>query len=206
MLALARFRPEHRGPTAQATSATAIFEPSGSTEISTPHINHPSKPSTKRNTPNFRSFAGVHRATVRQDVSRHVPLLRQCHHYPQSRWLSHIRQVLHRTSSCSDASWPNKQYDTCHTFTAAHLSLTFQVASSPSNPYPDVKSQKAFEKGLLEKTAKQTGDILLYDSRIVTYKTESDVMMYLVSSIDENEILLYQSLLCLRDSLHLLFK
>ena len=58
----------------------------------------------------------------------------------------------------------------------------------------------------MEKTAKQTGDILLYDGRIVTYKTESDVMMYLVSSIDENEILLYQSLLCLRDSLHLLFK
>ena len=69
-----------------------------------------------------------------------------------------------------------------------------------------MKSQKAFEKGLLEKTAKQNGDILLYDGRIVTYKTESDVMIYLVSSIDENEILLYQTLLCLRDSLHLLFK
>ncbi|EOO03250.1 putative coatomer subunit zeta protein [Phaeoacremonium minimum UCRPA7] len=94
-------------------------------------------------------------------------------------------------------------------YTAPHHAPTpaGQTSTPSSNsPYPDVKSQKAFEKGLLEKTAKQTGDILLYDGRIVTYKTESDVMMYLVSSIDENEILLYQSLLCLRDSLHLLFK
>ncbi|RYO91968.1 hypothetical protein DL766_002321 [Monosporascus sp. MC13-8B] len=79
--------------------------------------------------------------------------------------------------------------------------------SGPSNnPYPDLKSQKAFEKGLLEKTAKQTGDIILYDNRIVLYKTESDVMMYVVGGVDENEILLYNVILSLRDSLHLLFK
>ncbi|KAK1973087.1 clathrin adaptor complex small chain [Colletotrichum eremochloae] len=74
------------------------------------------------------------------------------------------------------------------------------------NPYPDVKSQKAFEKGLLEKTAKQTGDIILYDNRIVLYKMESDVMMYVVGGVDENEVLLYNVILALRDSLHLLFK
>ncbi|KAF5003787.1 hypothetical protein FDECE_9682 [Fusarium decemcellulare] len=78
-------------------------------------------------------------------------------------------------------------------------------ASSSGNPYPDVKSQKAFEKGLIEKTAKQTGDIILYDNRIVLYKMESDVMMYVVGSVDENEILLYNTVLALRDSLHLLF-
>ncbi|OHE95753.1 clathrin adaptor complex small chain [Colletotrichum orchidophilum] len=75
-----------------------------------------------------------------------------------------------------------------------------------SSPYPDVKSQKAFEKGLLEKTAKQTGDIILYDNRIVLYKMESDVMMYVVGGVDENEVLLYNVILALRDSLHLLFK
>ncbi|KAK2611395.1 hypothetical protein N8I77_004735 [Diaporthe amygdali] len=74
------------------------------------------------------------------------------------------------------------------------------------NPYPDVKSQKAFEKALLDKTAKQTGDILLFDGRIVLYKSESDVMLYLVGSVDENEVLLYNAILALRDSLHLLFK
>ena len=78
--------------------------------------------------------------------------------------------------------------------------------TSSSNPYPDVKSQKAFEKGLIEKTAKQTGDIILYDNRIVLYKLESDVMMYVVGNVDENEILLYNTVLALRDSLHLLFK
>jgi coatomer subunit zeta len=53
---------------------------------------------------------------------------------------------------------------------------------------------------------KQTGDIILYDNRIVLYKMESDVMMYVVGGLDENEILLYNVILALRDSLHLLFK
>ncbi|PHH83860.1 hypothetical protein CDD83_2905 [Cordyceps sp. RAO-2017] len=79
-------------------------------------------------------------------------------------------------------------------------------ASASTNPYPDLKAQKAFEKGLIDKTAKQTGDIILYDSRIVLYKLESDVMLYVVGNQDENEILLYNTVLALRDSLHLLFK
>ncbi|ETS87293.1 hypothetical protein PFICI_01121 [Pestalotiopsis fici W106-1] len=78
--------------------------------------------------------------------------------------------------------------------------------ASEKSPYADVKSQKTFEKGLLEKTAKQTGDIILYDNRIVLYKMESDVMMYVVGSVNENEVLLYNVILALRDSLHLLFK
>lgn len=35
---------------------------------------------------------------------------------------------------------------------------------------------------------------------------ESDVMLYVVGAADENEILLYNTVLALRDSLHLLFK
>ncbi|KAL2127344.1 hypothetical protein VTI74DRAFT_10882 [Chaetomium olivicolor] len=88
-----------------------------------------------------------------------------------------------------------------------------QAASNPgaapttsSNPYPDKTSQTRFEKALLQKTAKQTGDILLFDNRIVLYKMESDVALYVVGSLDDNEILLYNVLLALRDSLHLLFK
>ncbi|KAI1740040.1 snare-like protein [Xylaria scruposa] len=75
-----------------------------------------------------------------------------------------------------------------------------------SSPYSDVKSQKSFEKGLLEKTSKQTGDIILYDNKLVLYKMESDVMMYVVGGAEENEVLLYNVILALRDSLHLLFK
>ncbi|KAI2601928.1 snare-like protein [Hypoxylon sp. NC1633] len=89
-----------------------------------------------------------------------------------------------------------------HAPTASNTTTQHQ----PSGPFADVKSQKTFEKGLLEKTAKQTGDIILYDNRIVLYKMESDVMMYVVGGIDENEVLLYNVILALRDSLHLLFK
>ncbi|GAP87341.1 putative clathrin adaptor complex small chain [Rosellinia necatrix] len=80
------------------------------------------------------------------------------------------------------------------------------ASGAASSPYADVKSQKTFEKGLLEKTAKQTGDIILYDNKLVLYKMESDVMMYIVGGAEENEVLLYNVILALRDSLHLLFK
>ncbi|KAJ6786024.1 hypothetical protein PWT90_03004 [Aphanocladium album] len=89
-------------------------------------------------------------------------------------------------------------------FTPPHAAPTGHAGSA--NAYADAKSQKAFEKGLIEKTSKQTGDIILYDNRIVLYKLESDVMIYLVGAADENEVLLYNTLLAIRDSLHLLFK
>ncbi|KAG9206533.1 hypothetical protein B5807_05498 [Epicoccum nigrum] len=72
--------------------------------------------------------------------------------------------------------------------------------------YKTVKDQKAFEKGLLEKTAKQTTDIILYDGKIVVFKMESDVMLYVVGSAEENEVLLYSVVLALRDSLNILLK
>jgi hypothetical protein len=75
-----------------------------------------------------------------------------------------------------------------------------------ANPYPTVKDQKAFEKGLLEKTAKQTSDVILYDNRVVVFKMESDVMLYVVGGADENEIMLYNVVLALRDSLTILLK
>jgi coatomer subunit zeta len=46
------------------------------------------------------------------------------------------------------------------------LALTPCPTATQSNPYPDVKSQTAFEKGLHEKTVKQTSDILLYDGKV----------------------------------------
>lgn len=91
-------------------------------------------------------------------------------------------------------------------YDAPHHAPTGSTPGASSSPYPDVKSQKSFEKGLLEKTAKQTGDIILYDNKLVLYKMESDVMMYVVGGAEENEVLLYNVILALRDSLHLLFK
>ncbi|KAK3652210.1 Golgi-to-ER vesicle coat component [Elasticomyces elasticus] len=75
-----------------------------------------------------------------------------------------------------------------------------------ANPYPTLKEQKAFEKGLLEKTAKQTSDVILYDNRVVVFKMESDVMLYVVGGADENEIMLYSVILALRDALNILLK
>ena len=92
-----------------------------------------------------------------------------------------------------------------------------------ANPYPSLKEQKAFEKGLIEKTAKSkrhrgtprlhnanflagNTDVILYDNRVVVFKSESDVMLYVVGPADENEILLFNVILSLRDSLNLLLK
>jgi hypothetical protein len=75
-----------------------------------------------------------------------------------------------------------------------------------ANPYPSVKDQKAFEKGLLEKTVKQTSDIILYDNRVVVFKTEGDVMLYVVGGPDENEVLLYNVVVSLRDALGILLR
>lgn len=84
-----------------------------------------------------------------------------------------------------------------------HTSLTTQT---PTQPYKSVKDQKGFEKGLLEKTSKQTSDVILYDNKIIVFKMESDVMLYVVGNVDENEILLYNVVLALRDSLSILLK
>jgi len=80
-------------------------------------------------------------------------------------------------------------------------------ASSPeSQPFADKTAQIRFEKALMQKTSKQSGDILLFDNRIVLYKNEQDVSLFVVGSMEDNEILLYNVILALRDSLHLLFK
>lgn len=75
-----------------------------------------------------------------------------------------------------------------------------------ANPYPTVKEQKAFESGLLEKTNKQTNDVILYDNRVVVFKVENDVMLYVIGAADENEVLLYNVVVALRDALGILFK
>lgn len=83
---------------------------------------------------------------------------------------------------------------------------TSATQPGPPQPYPNLKEQKAFEKGLLEKTAKQTSDVILYDNKVVVFKMESDVMLYVVGGAEENEILLYNVVLALRDTLSILLK
>ncbi|KAF2857936.1 snare-like protein [Piedraia hortae CBS 480.64] len=75
------------------------------------------------------------------------------------------------------------------------------------NPYPTLVEQKAFERGLVEKTSnKLASDVILYDNRVVVFKNEGDVMLCVVGNLDENEVLLYNVVLALRDSLSILLK
>lgn len=90
-------------------------------------------------------------------------------------------------------------------YSAPHAPPT-STSHPGANPYPTIKEQKAFEKGLLEKTNKQSSDIILYDGRVVVFKMEGDVMLYVVGGGEENEILLFGVVLALRDSLSILLK
>ena len=58
----------------------------------------------------------------------------------------------------------------------------------------------------MEKTNKSTSDVILYDNRVVVFKMEGDVMLYVVGGADENEVLLFSVILALRDSLSILLK
>ncbi|KAI4164892.1 MAG: hypothetical protein LQ342_001525 [Letrouitia transgressa] len=92
-------------------------------------------------------------------------------------------------------------------YSAPHVPTTGSSTNHAGiNPYPTLKEQKAFEKGLLEKTVKQTSDVILYDGRAVVFKMEGDIMLYVVGGGDENEILLFGVVLALRDALSILLK
>ena len=80
------------------------------------------------------------------------------------------------------------------------------ISYTGANPYPSVKEQKSFEKGLMEKTNKTTSDVILYDNRVVVFKMEGDVMLYVVGGPEENEVMLFSVVLALRDSLAILLK
>jgi coatomer subunit zeta len=112
--------------------------------------------------------------------------------------------ILSTDSNTDNSRLFAKYYSPPHTSTTP-AQPTPSTASS-QQPYASLKEQRAFEKGLLEKTSKQTSDVILYDNRVVVFKMESDVMIYVVGGPDENEILLYNVVLALRDTLSILLK
>lgn len=75
-----------------------------------------------------------------------------------------------------------------------------------SNQYSTVKEQKAFEKGLWEKTKKTNNEVILYENHTVVYKTSVDVIIYVVGGQDENELMLYEVLTTLKETLEILLK
>ena len=89
----------------------------------------------------------------------------------------------------------------------AHPTPQSQYITTPqSNPYPTIKEQRAFEKGLFEKTKKQSSDVILYDNKLVVYKQAVDATLYVIGGAEENEIMLYLVVVALRDCLDALLK
>lgn len=77
--------------------------------------------------------------------------------------------------------------------------------STAANTLTNVKDQKSFEKGLFSKTNKQNADVIIYENHVVVYKQVVDVIIYMVaSSLSENEAMLYQVVVGLRDALDIL--
>jgi coatomer subunit zeta len=70
----------------------------------------------------------------------------------------------------------------------------------------NVKDQKSFEKGLFAKTNKQNSDVIIYDSSVVVYKQIVDISLYVVGGLEENEAMLYQVVMGLRDAIEILLQ
>ena len=99
-----------------------------------------------------------------------------------------------------------KYYSPPHLSSVPPSNQSQYVTTPKANPYPTVKDQKTFEKGLFEKTKKQTSDVILYDNRLVVYKQAVDCTLYVIGGAEENEIMLYLVVVALRDCLDALLK
>jgi len=80
------------------------------------------------------------------------------------------------------------------------------------SPYSDtkglsnLKEQKAFEKGLHEKTKKAGGDIILFEGYPAVYKHANDLFFYLIGNPEENELILQMALSSFYDALNNLLR
>ncbi|CDO74702.1 hypothetical protein BN946_scf184847.g10 [Trametes cinnabarina] len=69
-----------------------------------------------------------------------------------------------------------------------------------------LKEQRAFEKGLFQKTKKAGGDIILYDSHLAVYKHSLDLIFYIIGDPSENELMLHSALVAFSDAVHMLLR
>ncbi|GCF00024.1 Golgi-to-ER vesicle coat component [Zygosaccharomyces mellis] len=67
-----------------------------------------------------------------------------------------------------------------------------------------VKKQKEFEEQLFAKTHKHDSEISIFEDHLVLYKEYLDVTLYLVGSIEENEMVLQLAFTAFKDSLDLI--
>ncbi|KAG8777240.1 Golgi-to-ER vesicle coat component [Ceratobasidium sp. 428] len=72
--------------------------------------------------------------------------------------------------------------------------------------FAGLKEQRAFEKGLWEKTKKPGGEIILYEGYLAVYKHSLDLIFYAISPSTENELMIHSALTGFTDSLSLLLR
>ncbi|CAO3677412.1 unnamed protein product [Umbelopsis vinacea] len=72
--------------------------------------------------------------------------------------------------------------------------------------YVSTKDQKAFEKGLFDKTKRAQGEIIMYDNHIVLYRSNIDIFFYVVASADENELMISSMLNAFYDAVSTLLR
>lgn len=73
-----------------------------------------------------------------------------------------------------------------------------------SSTFENLKKQRSFEKELFGKTHKLDSEILLFEDHLVLYKEYIDVTLYLIGSLEENEIVLQQVFSAFKGSLDLI--
>ncbi|KAI9028248.1 Longin-like domain-containing protein [Phycomyces nitens] len=69
-----------------------------------------------------------------------------------------------------------------------------------------LKEQKAFEKGLFDKTKRAQGEVILYDNKVVLYRSNIDIFFYVVGSLEENELILLSMLNAFYDAVSTLLR
>ncbi|CAM0139977.1 Golgi-to-ER vesicle coat component [Umbelopsis sp. WA50703] len=72
--------------------------------------------------------------------------------------------------------------------------------------YANTKDQKAFEKGLFDKTKRAQGEVIMYDNQIVLYRSNIDIFFYVVASADENELMISSMLNAFYDAVSTLLR
>ncbi|KAI0685580.1 coatomer protein [Cytidiella melzeri] len=82
----------------------------------------------------------------------------------------------------------------------------------PGNPTPaakklaSLKEQRAFEKGLFQKTKKAGGEIILYEGFLSVYKHSLDLIIYIIADQSANELMLLSALVSFSDASNTLLR
>ncbi|XP_051030875.1 coatomer subunit zeta-2 isoform X3 [Phodopus roborovskii] len=81
------------------------------------------------------------------------------------------------------------------------------LAKYYDDTFPSMKEQMVFEKNVFNKTSRAESEIAFLGGMTIVYKSSIDLLLYVVGSSSENELMLMSVLACLFDSLsHILRK